>query len=172
MALSTSTAAVDESTPPDKAIIAVENYLYATSQLAQTTLRSVCGQAELDELLAERDKINKNIQSILDRQTDPWGVKVSVVEVKAIDLPDEMKRAMAKQAEAERERRATIITSSGELSASMNLMKAAANLSKGEGALHLRTLQTIREVAADPSEKIIFAVPMEVLRALEKLGKK
>ena len=143
----------------DKAVVEVENYLYATSQLAQTTLRSVVGQAELDELLAAREKMNLELQTILDRQTDPWGIKVSTVEIKHVDLPEEMKRAMAKQAEAERERRAMIIASHGELAASENLRKAADNLAKSEGALHLRTLQTIRDIAADPSEKIVLFVP-------------
>ena len=157
---------------PNNAIIEVENYLFATSQLAQTTLRSVCGQVELDELLSERDKINTTLASILDKHTDPWGIKVSNVEVKHIDLPQEMQRAMAKQAEAERTRRATVTISLGELEASQNLQKAAFTLSKNPGALHLRTLQTINEIAQDPSEKIIMVVPVEILRAFENFAKK
>ncbi|MBI1910726.1 MAG: slipin family protein [Deltaproteobacteria bacterium] len=149
---------------PDKAIIAVENYLYATSQLAQTTLRSVCGQGELDELLTERDKINKKIQEILDRQTDPWGIKVALVEVKAIDLPEEMKRAMAKQAEAEREKRAKIIHAEGELGASYKILEAADLLSKNSVSLQLRYLQTLTEIAAEKNSTILFPLPMDVIK--------
>ncbi|MEK6657270.1 MAG: slipin family protein, partial [Nitrospirota bacterium] len=123
---------------PDRAIVAVENYLYATSQLAQTTLRSVCGQAELDELLAERDKINQRLQEILDKHTDPWGIKVANVEVKAIDLPEEMKRAMAKQAEAEREKRAKVIHAEGELAASYKILEAANLMSQNPISIQLR----------------------------------
>jgi regulator of protease activity HflC (stomatin/prohibitin superfamily) len=157
---------------PDKAIIAIENYLYATSQLAQTTLRSVCGQAELDELLIEREKINKQIQSILDRQTDPWGIKVSIVEVKGIDLPDEMKRAMAKQAEAERERRAKIIHAEGEMQASEKILAAAETLSKNPVSLQLRYLQTLTEVAAEKNSTTIFPLPLDFIKPFMKLIEK
>ncbi|HLC18656.1 MAG TPA: slipin family protein [Thermodesulfobacteriota bacterium] len=158
---------------PDKAIIQVENFLYATSQLAQTTLRSVCGQAELDELLAEREKINKQIQGILDRQTDPWGIKVSVVEVKGIDLPEEMKRAMAKQAEAEREKRAKIIHARGELEASEAILQAAEKLSKNPVSLQLRYLQTLTEIAAEKNSTTIFPLPIDLIKPfLEKYTKK
>lgn len=148
---------------PVKAIIEVENYLYATSQLAQTTLRSVCGQAELDELLAEREKINKNLQGILDRQTDPWGIKVTHVEVKGIDLPEEMKRAMAKQAEAEREKRAKIIHAEGEFSAAQKILEAANLISQNPTALQLRYLQTLTEVAAEKNSTTIFPIPIDLL---------
>ena len=149
---------------PDKAIISIENYLYAASQLSQTTLRSVCGQAELDELLTERDKINKAIQEILDKQTDPWGIKVSLVEVKAMDLPDETKRAMAKQAEAEREKRAKIIHAEGELMASYKILEAADLLSKNPVSLQLRYLQTLTEIAAEKNSTIIFPLPMDLVK--------
>ncbi len=148
---------------PDKAVIAVENYLYATSQLAQTTLRSVCGQGELDELLAERDKVNKKIQEILDKQTEPWGIKVSLVEVKGIDLPEEMKRAMAKQAEAERERRAKIIHAEGEFQASQQIFNASEILSKNPVSLQLRYLQTLTEIAAEKNSTILFPLPMDLI---------
>jgi len=153
---------------PEKAIISVENFLYATSQLAQTTLRSVCGQAELDELLTEREKINKAIQSILDRQTDPWGIKVGIVEVKAIDLPEEMKRAMAKQAEAEREKRAKIIHASGELEASQKIFEASEVLSGNPVALQLRYLQTLTEVAAEKNSTTIFPLPLDLIKPFMK----
>ena len=156
---------------PDKAIIQVENFLYATSQLAQTTLRSVCGQAELDELLAEREKVNKQIQGILDRQTDPWGIKVSLVEVKAIDLPEEMKRAMAKQAEAEREKRAKIIHARGELEASEAILKAAEMLSKNPVSLQLRYLQTLTEIAAEKNSTTIFPLPIDLITPFLKMAK-
>ncbi len=149
---------------PEKAIIQVENFLYATSQLAQTTLRSVCGQAELDELLASREKINKRIQGILDKQTDPWGVKVSVVEVKAIDLPEEMRRAMAKQAEAEREKRAKIIHAEGELNASEKILEAAQTLSQNPVSLQLRYLQTLTEIGAEKNSTTIFPLPIDLIR--------
>lgn len=154
---------------PDKAIIAVENFLYATSQLAQTTLRSVCGQAELDELLAEREKINRNIQTILDRQTDPWGIKVGIVEVKAIDLPEEMKRAMAKQAEAEREKRAKIIHAEGELLASEKILEASNFLSKNPMSLQLRYLQTLTEIAAEKNSTTIFPLPIDLIKPFLKV---
>ena len=134
---------------PNQAIVQVENFLYATSQLAQTTLRSVCGQAELDELLSEREKLNGQLQEILDKATDPWGIKVSTVEVKHIDLPDEMKRAMAKQAEAERERRAKVIHAEGEFQASTKLTEAADIMAANPITLQLRYLQTLREVASE-----------------------
>lgn len=147
----------------NKAIVDVENYLYATSQLAQTTLRSVCGQAELDELLTEREKLNKNLQEILDKQTDPWGIKVTTVEVKHIDLPDEMKRAMAKQAEAERERRAKIIHAEGEFQAAGKLNEAAQIISGNPMGLQLRYLQTLTEVAAEKNSAIIFPLPIDLV---------
>ena len=155
----------------DKAIIAIENFLYATSQLSQTTLRSVCGQAELDELLTEREKINKNIQEILDRQTDPWGIKVGIVEVKAIDLPEEMKRAMAKQAEAEREKRAKIIHAEGELMASYKILEAANLLSQNPVSLQLRYLQTLTEIATEKNSTIIFPLPMDIIKPFLKAMK-
>ncbi|MFQ5587096.1 MAG: slipin family protein [Thermodesulfobacteriota bacterium] len=155
----------------DKAIIAVENFMYATSQLAQTTLRSVCGQAELDELLTERDKLNKRMQEILDRQTDPWGVKVALVEVKAIDLPEEMKRAMAKQAEAEREKRAKIIHAEGEYNAAQRVLDAAELLSKNTASLQLRYLQTLTEVATEKNSTIIFPLPIDLVEMFMKTVK-
>lgn len=148
---------------PTKAVIEVENYLYATSQLAQTTLRSVCGQSELDELLSEREKINVELQEILDRHTDPWGVKVSAVEVKHIDLPTDMQRAIAKQAEAERERRAKVIAAEGEFQAAARLQEAAAIIAKEPIALQLRFLQTLAEVATEKNSTTIFPVPIDLL---------
>jgi len=153
---------------PEKSIIAVENFLYATSQLAQTTLRSVCGQAELDELLIERVKINKHIQSILDQQTDPWGIKVGGGEVKAIDLPEEMKRAMAKQAEAEREKRAKVIHASGEFQAAKKILEAANVLSQNPVSLQLRYLQTLTEVAAEKNSTTIFPLPIDLIKPFLK----
>jgi regulator of protease activity HflC (stomatin/prohibitin superfamily) len=149
---------------PDKAIIAIENFTYATSQLAQTTLRSVCGQAELDELLSEREKINKQLQEIIDKQTDPWGIKVVLVEVKGIDLPDEMKRAMAKQAEAEREKRAKIIHAEGEFNAAQKVLDAANLLSQNSTALQLRYLQTLTEVSAEKNSTIVFPLPIDLIK--------
>ena len=157
---------------PDKAIVAVENYLYATSQLAQTTLRSVCGQAELDELLAERDKINQRLQEILDKHTDPWGIKVANVEVKAIDLPEEMKRAMAKQAEAEREKRAKVIHAEGELAASYKILEAANLMSQNPIAIQLRYLQTLTEIAAEKNSTILFPLPMDLIKPFLEGAKK
>lgn len=154
---------------PDKALIEVENYLYATSQLAQTTLRSVLGQSELDELLTHRDKINQELQSILDRQTDAWGVKVSNVEVKHIDLPQEMQRAMARQAEAERERRSKVIHAEGEFQASQKLAEAAQVINAQESALQLRFLQTLTEVAAEKNSTILFPLPIDLIKPF--LGK-
>jgi len=156
---------------PDKSVIAVENYLYATSQLAQTTLRSVCGQAELDELLSERDKINKHIQEILDKQTEPWGIKVGLVEVKAIDLPEEMKRAMAKQAEAEREKRAKIIHAEGEFQAAQKIFDASEVMSKNPVSLQLRYLQTLTEIAAEKNSTILFPLPMDLIKPFLKMIK-
>ena len=148
---------------PNRAIREVENYLFATSQLAQVTLRSSCGQAHLDELLAERDKINSRIQEILDAQTDPWGIKVVLVELKQIDLPQEMQRAMAKQAEAERERRAKVIHAEGEFQASQKLADAAEVIGKQPMALQLRFLQSLVEVAAEKTSTTIFPVPIDLL---------
>ncbi len=150
---------------PNKALVNVENFMFATSQLSQTTLRSVCGQAELDELLAERERINEKIQSILDTDTDPWGIKVTKVEVKQIDLPQEMQRAIAKQAEAERERRAKIINAEGELQAAQKLAEAAAIISKEPAAITLRYLQTLREIAAEKNSTTLFPVPIDLLKA-------
>lgn len=149
---------------PVKAVVSVENYLFATSQLAQTTLRSVCGQAEMDDLLAERDKINAHIQEILDSHTEPWGIKVMVVELKQIDLPIEMQRAMAKQAEAERERRAKIIGAEGEFQAAAKLSEAARIIQENPVALQLRYLQTLREVAAENNSTTIFPVPIDLFK--------
>jgi regulator of protease activity HflC (stomatin/prohibitin superfamily) len=148
---------------PNKAVREVENYLFATSQLAQVTLRSVCGQGELDELLAEREKINTRIQEILDAQTDPWGIKVVLVELKHIDLPQEMQRAMAKQAEAERERRAKVIHADGEFQASQKLADAAEVISKQPTALQLRYLQSLVEIASEKNSTTIFPVPIDLL---------
>jgi regulator of protease activity HflC (stomatin/prohibitin superfamily) len=149
---------------PEKSVIQVENYLYGTSQLAQTTLRSVCGQAELDELLAERESINQKLQEIIDLQTEPWGVKVRAVEVKQIDLPQEMQRAMAKQAEAEREKRAKVIHAEGEFLAAQRLSEAARVLSTEESALQLRYLQTLAEIATEQNSTIVFPIPIDILR--------
>jgi regulator of protease activity HflC (stomatin/prohibitin superfamily) len=155
---------------PNNAVIEVENYLFATSQLAQTTLRSVCGQVELDELLAERDKINAQLQAILDKHTDPWGIKVSTVEVKHIDLPTEMQRAMAKQAEAERERRAKVINAEGEFQAATKLAEAAKKIQDFPYALQLRYLQTLREVSAENNSTTLFPIPIDLFKPfLEKL---
>ena len=157
---------------PQKAIIEVEDYLYATSQLSQTTLRSVLGQVDLDELLSNREKINKELQEILDRHTGPWGVKVANVEVKNIDLPQEMQRAIAKQAEAERERRAKVIHAEGELQASEKLAQAAKVLAVEPTALQLRYLQTLAEIASEKNSTIIFPVPIDLIKMfLEKSGK-
>ena len=152
---------------PEKAVIEIENYLYATSQLAQTTLRSVAGQAELDELLAARDKINDKLQHLLDEATDAWGIKVSQVELKHIDLPSEMQRAMAKQAEAERERRAKIIAAEGELQASIKLTEAAKTMAQEPTTIQLRFLQTLTEVSAEKNSTVVLPIPIELLRAFE-----
>jgi regulator of protease activity HflC (stomatin/prohibitin superfamily) len=151
---------------PRKAVVQVENYLYATSQEAQTTLRSILGQAHLDELLSERDRLGAMLQEVIDLHTDPWGVKVTQVAVKAVDLPVEMQRAMAKQAESEREKRAKIIHASGELEASKQLTQAAQALQEQPVAIHLRYLQTLVEIAAEKNSTIIFPLPIEWMRAL------
>ncbi len=148
---------------PEKAIVEVENFLFATSQLSQTTLRSILGQSELDELLSQRDKINRELQVIIDQHTEPWGIKVSNVEVKQIDLPIEMQRAMAKQAEAERERRAKIVHAEGEEQASRKLSDAAKIISENPIALQLRYLQTLTEIGADKNSTIIFPLPMDII---------
>jgi regulator of protease activity HflC (stomatin/prohibitin superfamily) len=154
---------------PNKAVVEVENYLYATSQLAQTTLRSVVGQAELDELLSQREKINITLQDILDKHTEPWGIKVSLVETKQVDLPEEMRRAIARQAEAERERRAKVIHAEGEAQAAEKLAQAANIISVNPAALQLRFLQTLTEVATEKNSTTIFPVPIDLLKPfLEK----
>jgi regulator of protease activity HflC (stomatin/prohibitin superfamily) len=147
------------------AIINVENYLYATSQIAQTTLRSILGQAELDELLSEREKLNQSLQQVIDRQTEPWGVKVSTVEVKNVDLPQEMQRAIARQAEAERHRRAKVINAEGEYQASARLAEAAAVIGREPVAIQLRYLQTLSEIAAENNSTTIFPVPVDMIKA-------
>lgn len=149
---------------PNRAILVIENYLFGTSQLAQTTLRSVLGQAELDDLLSERDKINLRLQEIIDRQTDPWGIKVTSVEVKDVDLPTEMKRAMAKQAEAERERRAKVINAEGEYQASQRLAEAAQILQTQPAAIQLRYLQTLSEIATENNSTTLFPIPIDLIR--------
>jgi len=153
---------------PNNAIIEVENDIFATSQLAQTTLRSVCGQVEFDELLAQRDRINARLQEILDERTDPWGIKVSNVEVKHIDLPQEMQRAMAKQAEAERERRAKVINAEGEFQAAAKLREAAQLIQDFPYALQLRYLQTLREVAAENNSTTLFPIPIDLFEPFLK----
>jgi regulator of protease activity HflC (stomatin/prohibitin superfamily) len=151
---------------PIKAVVQVENFLYATSQEAQTTLRSILGQAALDELLSERERLGVALQQVIDEHTDPWGVKVTQVAVKAVDLPQEMQRAMAKQAESEREKRAKIIHASGELEASRQLTEAAATLQQEPAAIHLRYLQTLVEISAEKNSTIIFPIPIDWLKAL------
>jgi regulator of protease activity HflC (stomatin/prohibitin superfamily) len=151
---------------PEKAVIQVENYLYGTSQLSQTTLRSVCGQAELDELLAERDSINRQLQEIIDLQTEPWGVKVRAVEVKQIDLPVDMQRAMARQAEAEREKRSKVIHAE----AAQRLADASQVLARQPSALQLRYLQTLSEIATEHSTSIVFPIPIDILRPFYERG--
>jgi regulator of protease activity HflC (stomatin/prohibitin superfamily) len=157
---------------PEKAIVEVENFHFATSQLSQTTLRSILGQSELDELLSQRDKINRELAVIIDNQTEPWGIKVSNVEVKHIDLPQEMQRAMAKQAEAERERRAKIIHAEGEYQASQRLAEAARIISTDPAALQLRFLQTLTEIAADKNSTVVFPVPVDFISAFLNRDKK
>lgn len=156
----------------DKAVLEVEDYNYAISQLAQTTMRNAVGQVGLDELLSERDRVSESIRVIIDKATDPWGIKVDSVELKDITLPEDMKRTIGKQAEAEREKRAIIIKAEGEVIAADNMAKAAQILGGSAGALHLRTLQSINDISSDQSNTIVFAVPLEVLRAFERLGKK
>jgi regulator of protease activity HflC (stomatin/prohibitin superfamily) len=151
---------------PRRAIVEVENYTYATSQLAQTTLRSVLGQADLDDLLSQRERLNQQLQQILDNQTDPWGIKVSAVEVKHVDLPEDMRRAMARQAEAEREKRAKIIHAEGELIASEKLSQAAAIIAREPGAMTLRYLQTLNEIAAEQNSTIVFPLPIDLIGSL------
>jgi len=148
-----------------QAVVQVENYLYATSQIAQTTLRSILGQQELDELLAEREKLNQALQQVIDRQTEPWGVKVTTVEVKNVDLPQEMQRAIARQAEAERERRAKVINAEGEYQAAARLSEAAAVIAREPAALQLRYLQTLAEIATENNSTTIFPVPVDFLKA-------
>ena len=148
---------------PNRAVVEVENYLYATQQLAQTTLRSVVGQADLDELLSQRDKINITLQDILDKHTEPWGIKVSLVETKQVDLPEEMRRAIARQAEAERERRAKVIHAEGEYQAAEKLAQAANVISTNPAALQLRFLQTLTEIATEKNSTTIFPVPIDIL---------
>ena len=157
---------------PEKAIIEIQDFLFATSQLAQTTLRSVAGQAELDELLSNRDQINDQLQAILDEATDAWGIKISQVEVKDIDLPSEMQRAMARQAEAERERRAKVIAAEGELQASEKLTEAASVMATQPITIQLRFLQTLTEVATEKNSTMVLPIPIELLRAFERFGPK
>jgi regulator of protease activity HflC (stomatin/prohibitin superfamily) len=151
---------------PQRAIVEVENYHYATSQLAQTTLRSVLGQVELDGLLSEREQLNQNLQQILDQHTDPWGIKVSAVEVKHVDLPPDMQRAMARQAEAEREKRAKIIHADGEYSASEKLSQAARIISTEPAAITLRYLQTLTEIASEKNSTVVFPIPIDLIQLL------
>jgi len=155
-----------------KAVIEVEDFRYAISQLAQTTMRNATGEVSLDELLSNRDQISNRIQTIVDSASDPWGIKVNNVELKDILLPEDMKRTIGKQAEAERERRAVIIKAEGEVIAAENMSKAAQILASADGALHLRTLQSINDISSDQSNTVVFAVPLEVLRAFEGLSKK
>lgn len=156
----------------NSAVTNVENYLYATSQLAQTTLRSVCGQMELDEILSEREKINLRLQEILDRSTEPWGIKISLVEVKHIDLPEEMKRSMAKQAEAERERRAKVINAEGEFQAAQKLIEAAALMETQPMSLQLRYLQTLNQIASENNSTTVFPIPIDLFKPFLKLSEK
>lgn len=149
----------------DKAVIEVENFYYAVSQYAQTTMRNIVGEATLDELLGQRDKIAERIREIVDKETDEWGIKVNNVELKDVSLPESMERTIAKQAEAEREKRAVIINSEGELAASQNIAKAAEIMSRSDGALHLRTLQSINDISSDQSNTIVFVTPAEILKA-------
>jgi regulator of protease activity HflC (stomatin/prohibitin superfamily) len=155
---------------PSKAVLTVENYLYATSQIAQTTLRSICGEAELDDLLSKRDEINRRVQDRIDEHTDPWGIKVSLVEVKDIDLPQEMRRAMARQAEAERERRAKIIQAEGEYQAAEKLTAAASIMAKESTTLQLRYLETLKHIAAEHNSTILFPVPINLLETINRIG--
>jgi regulator of protease activity HflC (stomatin/prohibitin superfamily) len=153
---------------PEDAIVKVKNYYHATSQIAQTTLRNILGKSELDELLSNRDKISQELQQVIDEQTDPWGIKVSVVEVKDVELPQAMQRAMAKQAEAERERRAKVIHAEGEFQASTKLSEAAEILAKNEASIQLRFLQTLTEISAEKNSTIVFPVPINILKSFMK----
>ncbi len=155
-----------------KAVLEVEHYQYAVSQLAQTTMRDVVGEVTLDNLLSKRDMVSKRIKEIVDAATDPWGIKVESVELKHVELPENMKRVLGKEAEAEREKRAVIIKAEGEVTASDNMAKAATTLATAPGALHLRTLQSMNDMSSDQSNTIIFAVPLEILKAFERHGKK
>ncbi|MBU0614654.1 MAG: slipin family protein [Nanoarchaeota archaeon] len=155
-----------------RAIVEVEQFNYATSQLAQTTMRDVVGEVTLDELLSKRDQVSKRIREIVDKATDPWGIKVESVELKHVELPEQLKRTIGKEAEAEREKRAVIIKAQGEVFAAENMAKAAGMLSKSAGALHLRTLQTLNDLSSDQSNTVVFAVPLEILRAFEGMKKK
>jgi len=155
-----------------KAILEVEHYRFAISQLAQTTMRDVVGEVSLDDLLSKRDSVSKRIREIVDTSSDPWGIKVESVELKHVELPEDLKRVIGKEAEAEREKRAVIIKAAGEVIASTNMAKAANNLASAPGALHLRTLQSINNIASDKSNTVILGVPLEVLRAFESLNKK
>ncbi|MFH1916244.1 MAG: slipin family protein [Nanoarchaeota archaeon] len=156
----------------EKAIIDVEDFEYATAQLSQTTMRNAVGEVSLDDLLSKRDEVSAKIRELVDKATDPWGIKVEMVELKHIELPMDMKRVIGKEAEADREKRAVIIKAEGEVIASKNLAIAAATLARAPGALHLRTLSTINDISSDQSNTVIFAVPLEVLRAFERIGKK
>jgi len=155
-----------------KAILEVEDFYYAISQLAQTTMRNVVGQVDLDELLSQRDRVSESIRTIIDKASDPWGIKVDAVELKDITLAEDMKRTIAKQAEAERERRAIIIKSEGEVAAAENMSRAAKTLASSPGGLHLRTLQSLNDISSDQSNTIVFATPLEILRAFERFGRK
>jgi len=155
----------------DKAFLEVEDFYYAISQLAQTTMRNAVGQVDLDQLLSQREQVSQSIKAIIEQDSSPWGIQVLNVELKDITLPEEMKRVIGKQAEAEREKRAIIIKAEGEVIAAANMAKAAETLSRSDGALHLRTLQSINDVSSDQSNTIIFAIPLEVLRAFERIGK-
>jgi regulator of protease activity HflC (stomatin/prohibitin superfamily) len=155
-----------------KAIIEVEDFFHAVSQLAQTTMRNVVGEVSLDDLLSKRDEISDRIREIIDKASDPWGIKVDGVDLKDVVLPEEMKRTIAKQAEAEREKRAVIIKAEGEVIAAENMSKAAAILNQADGALHLRTLQSVNDLSSDQSNTVVFALPLEILRAFEGMAKK
>ncbi|MDP2951517.1 MAG: slipin family protein [bacterium] len=156
----------------EKAVLAVEDFYYAMSQLAQTTMRNAVGQVDLDELLSQRDRVSENIRLVIDKASDPWGIKVEAVELKDIMLADDMKRTIAKQAEAEREKRAMIIKAEGEKASAVNMAQAAQVLSQTPGALHLRTLQSLNDISSDQSNTIVFAIPLEILRAFERFNKK
>ena len=157
---------------PERAVLEVEDYHLAVSQIAQTTMRNIVGEVDLDELLANREKIANRIEKIVDRATDPWGIKIEVVDLKDIQIPDNMKRVLAKKAEAEREKKAVIIKSEGDVIAAKNLAKAAKTLTSSPGALHLRTLQTLNDISSDPNSKIVFAVPVEIFENFMKVKKK